>query len=250
MNLKKIFLPPLFLLLLGCTPSQDKITIAAASNLQGTLEKVVEAFPEREKVQISFGGSGNLFAQIQQGAPFHLFFSADTFYPQKLYKLGLTEGEPRIYARGTLVLWALKDSAIHLNGGLKVLLSEEVKKIALPNPKTAPYGEKAREILKKKGLWEKIQKKMVFGKNVSQTAQFVQLGHSEVGLIPLSLALQKDLRKGSFQKIPGSSLPQAFVVLKKKGSNPLIQKFVKFLKTEKARKIFQKAGYLLPESSR
>ncbi len=206
--------------MLGChTPSpphQEPVTlrIAAASDLKFALEEILDDFrrsyPEIE-VQTTLGSSGSLFAQLTHGAPFDMFLSADSDYPNKLVETGnaIRETEFR-YARGYVVLWVKRESPLDLEaGGIRVLEDSRVRKIALANPMHAPYGRAARAALQHYGLFESLEPKLVFGENVAQAAQFVDTSAADAGLIALSVALSPTLRdRGRYWVVPDDAYPQ------------------------------------------
>ncbi|MBI2265536.1 MAG: molybdate ABC transporter substrate-binding protein [Armatimonadetes bacterium] len=240
-----------FLLFCGTVCAGEKLTIAAASDLQFVMKEVVSLYRQRSEtdIQVVYGSSGNLFSQIKAGAPYDLFFSADSAYPKLLKKEGMTADSPKPYATGRIVLWSRKDSGISVKKGMKVLLDPKVKKIAIANPRHAPYGKRARESLKYYGLWEKIQGKIVLGENISQTAQFVHTGNAQVGIIALSLALAPEMKKeGAYLLIPARShkpQEQSFVILKGVKTEEAYR-FAEFTKSKEARRLFKIYGLSLP----
>src|SRR5271166_1698960 len=173
-------------------PAQE-ITVAAAADLNYALKELAARFEKKtgDKVTLSFGSSGNLFAQIESGAPYDLFFSADEAYPKKLAAEGFAESASlHIYAIGHLVLWVpngsgLDPQKLHMD----LLLQSSVQRIAIANPEHAPYGRAAKAALEHFGLQDRVAKKLVLGENISQAAQFVQSGNAQAGLIALSLAM-------------------------------------------------------------
>src|SRR5262249_36459097 len=184
---------------------------------------------------VTYGSSGNFVAQIQNGAPFDLFFSADIDYARRLESTGLGEpGSLYEYAVGKIVLWTRKDSGINVAGGLQVLQDARVRKIAIANPEHAPYGRAAVAALKHAGLYDAVQAKIVLGENISQTAQFVQSGNADVGIIALSLAMAPALKStGRYVEIPDSFYPpieQAAVVMSASRQKPIAQQFLQYLK--------------------
>jgi len=225
--------------------------VAAAADLNFALPEVAKAFEARTgtKVIISFGSSGNLFAQIQSGAPFDVFCSADMDYPRKLTLAG--QGLPRAfeqYASGRLVLWVRNDSKLNFErDGIKVLLDSGVKKIAIANPEHAPYGRAAVAALQKAKLYAQVKDELVLGENVSQTAQFVTSGNADVGLVSLSLAQAAVLQKqGRFWKVPpeiADSLPQGAIVLKQSASPKMAEEFLDFFACGDGQKILAKYGF-------
>jgi molybdate transport system substrate-binding protein len=178
-------------------PAQE-ITVAAASDLQFVFQDVAARFEKEtgHRVKLIFGSSGNFFAQIENGAPFDLFFSADIDYPRKLEAAGLSEpGTLYPYAMGKIVLWAPRGSTLNLSLGLKSLLDAKVKKIAIANPQHAPYGRAAVGALRSQGIYQQVSDKLVLGENISQTASFVLSGSADAGIVALSLALGPGMKE-------------------------------------------------------
>jgi molybdate transport system substrate-binding protein len=188
--------------------------VAAAADLQFALDEVVSAFQEKHsdvEVRVTYGSSGNFYAQLSNGAPFDVFFSADMEYPRRLIEQGLAAQESAfVYAVGHLVVWVPQDSHLELEKfGLQALLDASVRRVAIANPRHAPYGRAAEAALKAAGLYDKLQERLVFGDNVAQTAHFVQTGSADAGLIALSLALAPVLRaSGRYWEIPLDSYPR------------------------------------------
>ena len=173
------------------------LAVAAASDLQSVLPALAARFEHdaSSRVTLTFGSSGNFFAQIQNGAPFDSVPSADADYPRRLEAAGLTEpGTLQPYAIGRLVLYASTPSGLNLGRGLAVLTDARVRRIAIANPEHAPYGRAAVAALRHERLYDLVRPKLVLGENVSQAAQFVQSGNAEAGLLALSLALAPALR--------------------------------------------------------
>jgi len=226
--------------------SAADITIAAASDLNFAFKEIVPLFEKKsgESLSISFGSSGNFYAQILNGAPFDLFFSADINYPSKLEEAGLADpGMLHQYASGRIVIWVPKDSPIDVkNLGMKALLEPSVKKIAIANPNHAPYGMAAVEAMNHFKIYESVKEKLVLGENVSQAAQFVESGAADLGMIALSLALGPTLKeRGLYWEVP---VKQGVVVLKK-GKNPKgARDFLLFLQGVEGRNILEKYGFI------
>src|SRR3954462_397194 len=151
----------------------QQLHIAVAANAQFVANKLKEAFKKETGINavLTIGSSGKLTAQIEQGAPFNVFLSADMKYPEELYSKGLTTGKPQVYAYGALVLWAIKDS--NLAKDLSTLLNKDLKKIAIANPKLAPYGEAAVQALTKQNLLSRVQQKVVYGESIAQVNQYL-----------------------------------------------------------------------------
>jgi molybdate transport system substrate-binding protein len=242
--------------LLQVTSAQE-ITLAAAADLQFAFPDVTARF-QKEKgksVKVIFGSSGNFFTQIQNGAPFDLFFSADIDYPKKLEAAGLAEpGTLYQYATGKLVLWAPNQSKADLSRGLKVLLDPTIKKIAIANPQHAPYGRAAVAALQHEGIYDKLAAKFVLGENISQTASFVASGSAGIGIIALSLALAPAMKeKGRYVEIPSHEYPaiqQAAVILKSSKQKATARQFLDYLKTPVMLDLLKTYGFAtLPDPS-
>ncbi len=218
--------------------SPNALRIAAAADLQFALREVIAAFKERHpgaEVTATFGSSGTLFAQLSNGAPFDLFLSADVDYPRKLIEQGhAAPGTDFAYATGHLVLWARNGVNLHLErDGADVLRDPSIQQIAVANPKTAPYGRAAVAGLKGLGLYNAVESRLVFGENVAQTAQMVESGSADAGIISLSLALSPALReKGTYWQFPATTHPavvQGGVILKWARDPDLADEFRRFL---------------------
>jgi molybdate transport system substrate-binding protein len=244
----------LFLFSLFSSPSYAQtLRIAAASDLQFVLPDLAVQYEKQTgvKLAVTYGSSGNFFAQIQNGAPFDLFFSADSTYPRKLAEAGFADANSLvIYARGLLVIWLPPDSPLDLTAeGFRTLLDPRIQKIAIANPSHAPYGRAAIAALRNVGLYDQLKSKLVLGENVSQAAQFVQSGSAQAGLIALSLALSPALISGKRYELSGWRYPmieQSAVVLKSSTNKQAAGAFLEFLKTPEARAIFKRYGYMAP----
>jgi molybdate transport system substrate-binding protein len=198
-----------------------EVRVAAASDLQFALKEVASSFESLhpgEKVSLSFGSSGKFRSQIEAGAPFDLFLSADTVNAEAVRAAGKAAEAVFPYARGRLSLWVKKDSKLKLDDRLAVLRDPSIRHIAVANAAHAPYGQIAQEALKNAGLNLLSAPKLVLGENISQTAQFVQAGAAEIGLIARSLAesplLKKEGRSVEVAESLYAPLRQAGVVLK------------------------------------
>jgi molybdate transport system substrate-binding protein len=227
------------------------LTIAAAANLRDVMQALVADFLKTQpdaKVDVVLGSSGKFAEQIAQGAPYDLFFSADLEYPQRLVTGQLASSTVRTYARGQLVLWSATRTGHDLT--LADLASPTVRRVAIANPKLAPYGARAQQALEHAGIWDKVRTKLVYGENVSQTAQFADSGGVDVAIIPLSLALSPVLKQhGVYTIIPASQyapLDQGFVILKRAAGDPLAASFAHYVVDIPARAIFASHGYLTP----
>ena len=234
----------------------ETLTVAAASDLQSALPAIASQFEKDtgQKVTLTFGSSGNFFTQVQNGAPFDVFLSADIDYPRRLESSGHAErGTLYEYATGHLVLWTRTDSGIDVRGGLTVLADTRVRRIAIANPEFAPYGRAAVAALRHEGLYERVQIKFVLGENISQAAQFAQSGGADVGLLALSVALSPTLKdSGTYVDIPESWYPpiaQAAVVLTSSRQKPLARQFIDHLKKLDSVRILQAYGFAVPHAA-
>ena len=228
----------------------QSITVAAAADLQFAMQDVATQFQKQsgKAVTLIYGSSGNFFQQLQNGAPFDMFFSANLDYARKLEAAGLTEaGSYYEYARGRIVLWAPQDSKLDLSSGMSVLLNPSIKKIAVANPQHAPYGQAAVAAMEKAGIYEKVKNKLVLGENISQTASFVMSGSADMGIIALSLALSPNMKeKGRYFEIPAGDYPpieQACVILRSSKSKETAKQFLAFVKTAAAADTLKKYGF-------
>jgi len=246
-----------WLLVAGNVAWGQTLTVAAASDLQFALPEIAAQF-ERDtgrQVRLTFGSSGNFFTQIQNGAPFDVFFSADIDYPRRLEAAGQGErGTLYEYATGRIVLWTRSDSSIDIKSGLSVLANDRTRRIAIANPQHAPYGRAAVAALRHEGLYERVRPKLVLGENISQTAQFVQSGAADVGLLALSVALSPMLKSsGTYVEIPASWHPpiqQAAIIVAASRMKVLARQFLDFLKTPDAVRILQSYGFAIPQGRR
>jgi molybdate transport system substrate-binding protein len=232
----------------------EEITVAAAADLTFAFKDVAANFQKQtgDTAKLSFGSSGNFFSQIQNGAPYDLFFSADISYAKKLEAAGLTEpGTLYQYATGKIVMWVPAGSSLDLSKGLQVLTDPAIHKISIANPEHAPYGRAAMAAINHEGIYDQIKDKIVMGENISQAAQFVQSGNAEIGIIALSLALAPTVKdKGKYFEIPTDDYPaieQAVVILKSSKKKELAKKFVAFLRQPETVEIMQSYGFVVPK---
>ena len=232
----------------------DEITVAAASDLNFVFKEVVAGFGKKtgHTVKLSLGSSGNFFAQISNGAPFDLFFSADIGYPKKLEEAGLTEpGTLYMYAVGRIVVWVPKGSPIDVGAlGMKALQHPSVKKIAIANPKHAPYGRAAVAAMEHFKVYEAVKDRLVLGENIAQTAQFVQTGGADIGIIALSLAVAPAMKDtGAFWEVPAEAYPrleQGAVALKAAHNVKAARAFLDYVRGPEGRGVFARYGFLVP----
>jgi len=228
----------------------QKANIAAAANLRFVLEEIKTQYVNenpKATIQLTFSSSGTLTQQIINGAPFDLFLSADTVFPNKVKDAGMASGSVETYCYGKIAMWS---SSLDPSQGLPIVLSPDVKKIAIANPVNAPYGENTVAMLKNQNLYDKISDKIVWGENISQTAQYAFSGNVEIGFIALSLALAPDMKdKGKYYVLPKNICPpveQATVLIKGWEKNGEAAKFLKYLRSEKCKPLWEKYGYSLP----
>jgi len=228
--------------------------VAAASDLMFAVTELAAVFraDTGKDMRLSFGSTGNFATQIRQGAPFQVFMAADQSFVADLHKDGFTRDEGDVYAEGRIVLMAphgadLKPDAT-MNNLAAMLDADRITRFAIANPAHAPYGQRAQEALKHRGLWEKMRRHLVLGENVSQAAQFALSGNAAGGLIAYSLALAPEVRaQGVFALIPRewhAPLLQRMVLLKNAG--PVAEEFYAYMKTPKAREIMKTFGFTLP----
>ena len=232
--------------------SAESLTVAVAANVQYPFEELKSIFETQTGITIQeiVGSSGKFASQIENGAPFDLFLSADMELPQVLYKKGLTYNEPKIYAYGTLVLWTRKD--LDLSKGIEVLKSTAIQTIVLPNPQTAPYGRQAVNALKYYKLYDQIEKKLIFGESIAQVNQFITTQASDIGFTAKSSVLSPNMKnQGKWMEIDKSAyepIAQGAVILKYAQQHclPAAQKFFEFLFSKEAQDIYQEYGYIVP----
>jgi molybdate transport system substrate-binding protein len=231
-----------------------ELRVAAASDLTFAFKEVAARFQNQtgNSIRLTYGSSGNFFAQIQNGAPFDLFFSADVNYPKNLETAGLIEpGTIYEYASGKLVMWAPNSSKLDLSRGLAALLDPGIGKIAIANPQHAPYGSAAVAAMRDAGVYDEVKGKLVLGENISQAAQFVQSGNADVGILALSLALAPAMQdSGRYVEIPPADYPpliQAGVILKSSSNKELAKQFLKFLKEPGTVALMERYGFSIPK---
>jgi molybdate transport system substrate-binding protein len=228
----------------------QSITVAAAADLQFAMQDVAAQFQKKtgKEVKLIYGSSGNFFQQLQNGAPFDMFFSADLDYARKLESAGLTEpGSYYEYARGRIVIWVLNDSKLDLGSGVKVLLNPSIAKIAVANPQHAPYGRAAVAAMLKEGIYDRVKDKLVLGENILQTASFVMSGSADAGIVALSLALSPNMKaKGRYFEVPAGDYPpikQACVILNSSKNKETAEQFLSFIKTAEAADTLRMYGF-------
>jgi len=231
----------------------EEVTIAAASDLNFAFKEIVAEYEKTtgNHVKLTLGSSGNFFAQIQNGAPFDLYFSADIAYPRKLEEAGLTvPGSLYQYAVGRIVLWAGKGSHLDISKGLEVLREPTIKKVAIANPKHAPYGRAAVAAMEYFKVYDQVKDKLVLGENISQAAQFVESGAADVGIIALSLALAPPMQAaGHYWEIPADAHPpieQGAVMLMVGKNQESAKAFLSFIQGVEGQAMMKHYGFIVP----
>ena len=234
----------------------QEFTVAAAADLQFAMQDVTARFQKEtgKTVKVIYGSSGNFFQQIQNGAPFDIFFSANLDFAKKLEAAGLAEpGSYYQYARGRIVIWVAKESKIDLTSGMKALLDPSVKKIAVANPQHAPYGQAAVAAMEKENIYDRVKDKFVLGENISQTASFVISGSADVGIVALSLALSPNMKdRGRYAEVPVSEYPpieQACVILSSSKTKDTARQFLSFIRTPAVGDVLRSYGFDVQTSS-
>ena len=238
-------------LLLSLSAHAEKIAVAAAADLKFAMDEMVAAFKQAnpaDEVEVIYGSSGKFHTQIQQGAPYDLYFSADIAFPRELAKNGFAASEVKPYAFGRIVLWSASMDATKMT--LASLADPKITRIAIANPKHAPYGKRAEEALRAAGLWEKIEPKLVYGENIAHTVQFMQTGNAQVGIIALALAVNPELAsRGGYWLIPDTlhePLEQGYIITKRAEGNTLAKRFTDYIDSKPARAVMTQYGFVLP----
>jgi molybdate transport system substrate-binding protein len=249
------FLIFLSVALIGRAAHAQEVRVAAAADLKFAMDELGAQYEKQagKRIAVIYGSSGNFFAQIQNGAPFDLFLSADNEYPRKLDAAGVAEpGTVYEYAIGRIVIWMPADARADLTRlGWKALLEPGVERIAIANPEHAPYGRAAVAALRKAGIYEQLSRRLVYGENIGQAAQFVASGSAQAGIIALSLAVSPPMRDGKRWVIPEDMHPpieQAAVILKSAKDKDGARAFLAFLKSDTGRKILKSYGFMPPPS--
>lgn len=253
----KLVLPAFALALCMSLGAQAaELTVAAAANFKYALDELVTLYQTNypdTHINVTYGGSGNFYAQLQNQAPFDLFFSADMDYARRLADAGLTlDGKVLPYAIGHLVLWVRNESPLHPESqGMRILIEPAVQKIAIANPELAPYGAAAAAAMETFGVYAKVSTKLVLGESIAQAAQFVQSGAADVGFIATSQALAAPMKdSGRFWKVPEGTYPaveQGVIILAWTKNAAESQTFRDFVLGEQSAVVLQRYGYALPK---
>lgn len=231
-----------------------ELPVAAAADLNPALNELAQQYEKKTgvRVRVSFGASGALTQQIQNGAPFDLFFSADMDYPRQLIAGGEADsGSLYEYSLGKLVLWVPADSPLDVeHKGMAILTNPSVKKIALANPQHAPYGRAAVAALKHAGLYDRLTDRFVMGESVSQAAQFAESGNAQAGFVALAHALSPAIKSiGKYWLVPADYYPpleQGAVILTRSKHKKEAADFLEYLKTNDASNVLRKYGFTMP----
>lgn len=233
-------------------PSTE-LVVAAAADLSSALKDISDGYEKKTgvHVKLSFGASGALTQQIQNGAPFDVFFSADMDYPQQLITRKQAEADTLYqYAMGKLVMWVPADSPLDVSKGMSILLDASVKKISIANPQHAPYGRAAEAALKHAGVYDQIAGKLVLGENISQAAQFAESGNAQVGFVALAHAIAPSMQgKGKFWEVPADFYPaltQGVVVVSASQHKKEAAQFIEYVKSPESSTLLKKYGFTLP----
>lgn len=253
MKTRQIALTLLFLALFPISAFSGDLTVAVAANAQYAFEELKTVFEKESGITLKgvIGAAGKFTTQIENGAPFDVFLSADMDYPKTLEKEGLTVNSPKVYAYGSLVLWTLKEG-LDLSKGLQTVNEPEVKKVAIASPKTAPYGKQSVNAFKHEGLYLNVEKKLVYGESIMQTNQFITSGAADLGITAKSIVMAPVMKdKGKWVELSHGiyePIEQGAVILvhAKKEKMEEATKFFDFLFTAEAKEIFKKYGYELP----
>ncbi len=234
-----------FLFLPHASFAQDKISVAVAANFISAFKEIEADFETKTgvKVEATFSSTGNLYSQIKNGAPYDVFLSADVERPDLLQKEGLTEGT-FIYARGQAILWSAHKDFCKAATWRDALKSDAIKKIAIANPLTAPYGASAKAALQKAGLWDALQGKLVNGQDIAQTFQYASTQAVDAGFCALSAALSSQGRAGCYYELPEApAIVQAGCVLKNTKNKTCAELFRGYMMSDPASQIKKKYGY-------
>ena len=239
-----------------CAADQSVVRVAAATDLKFALDEMVDLFRVRHpnmKVQLTYGSSGNFYAQLSNRAPFDVFLSADVDYPHRLVREGLASADDEfLYGVGRIVIWVPQSSSIDVEKlGMKSLLSPDARKIAIANPRHAPYGRAAEAAMKSMGVYEQVKRRLVLGDTVLQAGQFVESGSADIGIISRSHALAPSLRgKGRFWEVPLDAYPrrvQGGVILSWAQDRSAAEALRDFVLGEEGRTILRRYGFDMPE---
>ncbi len=243
----KRFLLVICLIFFSYTLFGQNLRVAVAANLQGVIKVLAKDFKEKTGIEVEpiVGSSGNLATQIKNGAPFDVFLSADISFPEGLFNDGFATKAPEVYAYGSLVIVSTQE--IGFENWERVLLSARINKIAIANPKIAPYGKAAEETLTKKGIWTDIQPKIVQGESIAQVNTYITTGVADVGFTTQSLIKDSEGKTKLYWKLidPKTYTPikQGMVIIKASKAQADAEKFYQYILSPDAKKILKAYGY-------
>ena len=252
MKLLNVLFVSLLLAATSHASAAEPLTVAVAANVKFVFDELREEFKKSTGIEANgvFASSGKINAQIKSGAPFDVFMSADMEFPEALYKEGLAIVPPRVYAQGVLVLWTMHP--YDMSQGMEVLTHAEVKKIAMANPKLAPYGREAIRALEYFKLLGAVESKLVYGESIGQVNQYIDTQVVEIGFTAKSVVLAPQMQgRGKWVEVPRESyqpIEQGIVILKHGAETNAdsAKRFMEFMTSNKARNILEKFGYILP----
>ena len=247
--MRKSFISALLFVASATSLKAEEAMLAVAANFAAPMQKIAASFQKEtgHKLSMSFGASGAFYAQIKNGGPFDVFLSADSSAPLKLEEEGLGVSNSRFnYAKGQLVLWSKTEGLVDLNG--QVLRSKDIQRIAIANPKLAPYGAAALETLTQLGLMTELQSKLVQGDNIAQTYQFVMTQNAQMGFVASSqVFVNGKIISGSAWTVPSNlykPIQQDAILLKNGKDNPAAKALMLYLRSDKAKEVMKSYGYL------
>ncbi len=236
------------LLALNCSPRKADLLVAAAADLTPAFEELGQKFEQQtgKKITFTFGSTGNLTKQIENGAPFDLFAAANIEYIEQLERQELiVPGTKQLYARGRITIWTRADSPIQIRS-LEDLARSDVKRIAIANPEHAPYGVAAREALQSAGIWQSVESKIAPAENVRQALQYAETGNADAAIVALSLSVQSSGRWALVPEDLHRPLDQALAIIKDSKHEQLARQFADFINSPEGRAVMRKYGFILP----
>lgn len=252
MNSLKFFVASVCLSIASGVVSAAPLTVAVAANVKFVFDELKTEFKKSSGINVNgvFASSGKINAQIKSGAPYDVFMSADMAFPEALHREGLALAAPRVYARGVLVLWSLQP--LDLTQGMRVLMNPAVKKVAIANPKLAPYGQEAMRALNHFGLMKAVEPKLIYGESIGQVNQYIDMQAVEIGFTAKSVVLAPQMQgRGKWIEVPRESyqpIDQGIVMLKHGLETNAVaaERFMEFMASTEARNILERFGYILP----
>jgi molybdate transport system substrate-binding protein len=234
-----------FFLFIAPASAQNKLHVAVAANFISPFQELIQSFEKQTglKVAATYASTGQLYAQILNGTPYDLFFSADREKPDLLWQVGRAE-TPFVYATGQVILWTNRKDLCQIKYWREVMVAPGLKNFAVANPKTAPYGAAAMEAMKKTGIPAHVQEKLVYAQNIAQAFQYAATGSVDGGFCALSAALSAEGKKGCFFSVPEAPpIVQGACILKRTTHSEAAGKFAGFLASPEAKTIKNKYGY-------